>query len=155
MVTSPHSAWRVANLMTVVVVMALALGCANFDAAVDPSGGAPDTLVANPSFIANVTPIFEKRCAIGGCHSFATHQAGLTLEPSRAYDALVGVPSSLRPSVLRVKPLEPTQSWLVTMIGADDAARQGVPRMPLATQPLTMNQIATIVRWIEQGALRN
>jgi hypothetical protein len=41
------------------------------------------------------------------------------------------------------------------MISADDAARQGYSRMPLATQPLTPNQIATIVRWIEQGALRN
>ena len=55
----------------------------------------------------------------------------------------------------RVTPFEPSQSWLVTMISADDAARQGVSRMPLATYPLTDNQIATIVRWIEQGALRN
>ena len=40
------------------------LGCANFDSPVDPSGGAPDTLVPNPSFSANVAPIFEKRCAV-------------------------------------------------------------------------------------------
>ena len=133
----------------------VSLGCANFDSPVDPSGGAPDTLVPNPSFSANVAPIFEKRCAVGGCHSIATHQAGLTLAPSRAYESLVGVQSSLRPSLQRVRALQPTESWLVTMISADDAARQGIPRMPLATQPLTANQIATIVRWIEQGALQN
>ena len=133
----------------------VSLGCATFDSPVDPSGGAPDTLVPNPSFSANVAPIFEKRCAVGGCHSIATHQAGLTLVPSRAYESLVGVQSSLRPSVQRVRALQPSQSWLVTMISADDAARQGIPRMPLATQPLTANQIATIVRWIEQGALQN
>jgi len=133
----------------------LALGCANFDTPVDPSGGAPDVLVPTPSFSANVAPIFEKRCSTGGCHSLATHQAGLTLDPTAAYDAIVGVPSALRQAELRVRAGEPNRSWLVTMISADDAARQGFSRMPLATQPLTANQIATIVRWIEQGALRN
>jgi hypothetical protein len=132
-----------------------ALGCADFETSVDPTGGAPDDLVATPSFSANVTPIFDKRCATGGCHSLATHQAGLTLDPSAAYDAIVGVPSTLRPGELRVRPTEPNRSWLVTMISADDVARQGHSRMPLATQPLTSNQIETIVRWIEQGAQRN
>ena len=132
-----------------------ALGCADFETPVDPTGGAPDTLVETPSFSANVAPIFDKRCAAGGCHSMATHQAGLVLEPSEAYASLVGVSSTLQPSLKRVTPFEPSQSWLVTMISADDAARQGISRMPLATYPLTDNQIATIVRWIEQGALRN
>jgi hypothetical protein len=141
--------------IAVVGTMTPTLGCADFETLVDPSGGAPDVLVASPSFAANVAPIFEKRCATGGCHSIATHQAGLTLAPANAYDALVGVSSALRPSVLRVSPSQPDQSWLVTMISADDGARQGFSRMPLATHPLTANQIATIVRWIEQGALRN
>jgi len=136
-------------------VVAMALGCADFETPVDPTGGAPNTLVEIPSFSANVAPVFEKRCAVGGCHSIATHQAGLTLDPSVAYESIVGVSSSLQPSLKRVTPFEPSQSWLVTMISADDVARQGISRMPLATYPLTDNQIATIVRWIEQGALRN
>ena len=151
MVTLEHVALGAALLAAAV----LSLGCANFETTVDPTGGAPDTLVSTPSFAANVAPIFEQRCAVGGCHSIATHQAGLTLAAGRAYESLVGVPSSLRPSVERVRPLAPRESWLVTMISADDAARQGVPRMPLATLPLTANQIATIVRWIEQGAQQN
>jgi len=141
--------------VALVAVGVVSLGCANFDAPVDPTGGAPDRLVATPSFTADVAPIFEKRCAVGGCHSIATHQAGLTLAAGRAYASLVGVSSSLRPSVQRVRPLSPSESWLVTMVSADDGARQGLPRMPLATLPLTANQIATIVRWIEQGALQN
>ena len=151
MVTRPGYATRA----TVAMLAAWALGCADFDTPVDPTGGAPDDLVATPSFSANVEPIFEKRCATGGCHSLATGQAGLTLAPGVAYDEIVGVPSALRPAVLRVRPGQPSQSWVVTMISADDAARQGFSRMPLATQPLTPNQIQTIVRWIEQGALRN
>jgi hypothetical protein len=137
------------------IIASVTVGCANFDTPVDPAGGAPDTLVPNPSFTANVLPIFEKRCSVGGCHSFSTRQAGLALTANEAYVMLVGVPSSLQPSRLRVQPSQPNQSWLITMISADDGARQNVSRMPLATQPLTTNQIATIVRWIEQGALRN
>jgi hypothetical protein len=147
--------WPIAGMIAALVAIGLALGCADFSATVDPTGGAPDTLVPNPSFVVDVSPIFEKRCATGGCHSIATHQVGLTLDPTRAYESLVGVPSALQPPTLRVRPSEPDQSWLVTMIRSDDAARRGFPRMPLATHPLTENQIATIVRWIEQGALRN
>jgi hypothetical protein len=133
----------------------VAFGCADFDMPLDPSGGAPDVLVPTPSFSANVVPIFEKRCSLGGCHSLATRQADLALTADVAYESLVGVPASLRPSLLRVSPSQPSLSWLVTMISADDAARQGHSRMPLASHPLTANQIATIVRWVEQGAQRN
>ena len=142
-------------LVAATMLVVVALGCADFDTPLDPTGGAPDDLVDTPSFSANVLPIFEKRCSLGGCHSLATQQADLPLTPALAYDALVGVSSALRPSLLRVTPSQPSQSWLVAMISADDAARQGYSRMPLATHPLTENQIATIVRWIEQGARRN
>jgi hypothetical protein len=137
------------------ITLAAASGCADFDGAVTPSGGAPDVLVATPSFTAQIVPIFEKRCSIGGCHSLAVRQGGLVLTADAAYDAIVGVPSALVPGVVRVLPSDPDASWLVTMIGPDDAARRGFSRMPLATPPLTANQIANIVRWIEQGAQRN
>ena len=146
---------RGAVVGALIAIMGAALGCADFETPVDPTGGAPDDLVATPSFTANVVPIFEARCSLGGCHSVATAQARLVLTADRAYESLVGVPASLRPSQLRVNPSQPSLSWLVAMIEADDAARQGFSRMPLATQPLTENQIATIVRWIEQGAQRN
>lgn len=132
-----------------------ALGCADFDTPLDPSGGAPNELVANPSFATHIVPVFEKRCSLGGCHSLGTRQAGLALTPDAAYDALVGVPSALAAGQVRVRPANPAGSWLVTMIGSNDAARNGFSRMPLATHPLTETQIANIVRWIEQGALRN
>lgn len=137
------------------VALGAVSSCADFDTSVDPTGGAPDVLVPNPSFSADVVPIFEKRCSLGGCHSLATRQAGLALTADAAYQSLVGVASTLHAPMLRVQATRPDSSWLVTMISANDAARPGVARMPLATQPLTDNQIATIVRWIEQGALRN
>ena len=110
-----HS-WRGVAIAAITVISAATLGCADFDTPIDPSGGAPDEMVATPSFAADIVPIFEKRCALGGCHSLATRQAGLALTPDAAYDALVDVPSALVAGQVRVRPSDPAGSWLVTMI---------------------------------------
>ena len=131
------------------------VACAEFDSTTDPAFGLPDVVVAAPSFSADIQPIFDRRCSIGGCHSLATAQAGLVLVAGRSYESLVGVPSRIRPQFARVTPFDPANSWLVRMIGHDPTARFGRQRMPLSSMPLTDNQIATIVNWIQQGALRN
>ena len=143
------------RLVAAAIAATLAIACAQFDATTEPTFGLPDIVVTNPSFASDIQPIFDRRCSIGGCHSLATAQAGLVLDASESYESLVGVPSLLRPQFLRVEPFNADDSWLVRMIGADPAARLGHERMPLASRPLTPNQIATIVNWIEQGALRN
>lgn len=136
--------------------IALAAACADFTALEDPTFGLPDVVVAQPSFAGDVRPILEKRCAQGGCHTIATSQAGLALAASVAYDELVGVPAVTSGGAFhRVEPGNADDSWLVRRIRPDPAARNGLPRMPLAATPLTPNQIATIVNWIDQGALRN
>jgi hypothetical protein len=142
-------------LGAMLTVVALAWGCADFESTVDPTGGLPDVEVANPSFANDIQPIFTKRCSIGGCHSLSSARAELVLLPGHAYDSLVNKPSFLDPGRTRVVPDDASSSWLVQMIGDDDAARLGFARMPLGGQPLTRNQIATIVNWIENGALRN
>jgi hypothetical protein len=151
-----HSSALVRECTTLILVSgALAWGCADFEATVDPTGGLPDVEVTNPSFANDIQPIFTKRCSIGGCHSLASAQSQLVLVEGHAYDALVNMPSSLAPGFVRVDPGDAANSWLVRMIEADDAARFNNARMPLGGQPLTPNQIATIVNWIERGALRN
>lgn len=131
------------------------LACADFPSSVDPAFGLPDVAIAEPSYAADVQPIFTKRCASGGCHSFATRQANLVLTARESYDYLVNVAAGGAAGAIRVVPFDADNSWLVTMIGPDDAARGGHPRMPLAAPPLTPNQIATIVNWINRGAERN
>ncbi len=137
------------------VLAGAVMSCAEFDSTTDPAFGLPDIAVATPSFSADIQPIFDRRCSIGGCHSLATAQAGLVLTAGRSYDALVGVPARLRPQLARVVPSDPANSWLVHMIDDDPAARFGRQRMPLSSMPLTENQITTIVNWIAQGAPRN
>jgi hypothetical protein len=134
----------------------LVSACADFDAVLDPGADLPDVEVADPSFSAHIQPIFSARCATGGCHSVRSARAGLVLAEGHAYDLLVNEPSVLSDSgLLRVEPGDPANSWLVRMISPDSVAREGRPRMPLATVPLTANQIVTIVNWIADGAPRN
>lgn len=148
---------RVTRGVTIVaaayVAAVVAAACADFT--VPTAAVGPDTLVAEPSFARDIQPILTARCATVGCHTAVTHQAGLVLQAGIAYDSLVGRPSTLAPQFVRVAPGDADASWLVRMIGPDPAARFGIERMPLGRAPLTDNQIATIVRWVTQGALRN
>jgi hypothetical protein len=128
-------------------------GCADFSSPDDPTGGVPDVLVGNPSFVGTIAPVLEARCATGGCHTIATQQGELVLEAQVAYDAIVGVDS--RNGTPLVAPGDAEGSWLVRMISPDPEARDNLSRMPLASTPLTPNQIENIRRWIEQGAARN
>ena len=60
---------------TIVTAVVLAWGCADFELAVDPTGGLPDVEVQNPSFAGDIQPIFTKRCSIGGCHMLLSRQS--------------------------------------------------------------------------------
>ena len=126
--------------------------CADYDGVLSPTGGLPDVVVEIPQFSRDIIPIFEKRCGIGGCHSESAHQAGLVLTRSAAHAALINKPAQTRLNQVLVRPGDADNSWLVIAIRADDARRQGLARMPLASGPLTPNQIQTIVNWINRGA---
>lgn len=135
---------------------ALATACADFSAPEDPTFGLPDVIVADPSFQRDVQPILTARCVVGGCHTLGIAQGALALDPTVAYAQIVGVPAPSSGGVyLRVAPGNATDSWLVRRLAANAAARNGLPRMPLAATPLTPNQLQTIVNWIDRGAARN
>jgi hypothetical protein len=136
----------------VLITLAAFAACADLDTGFDPAFGLGDEVVAVPTFSGDVQPILTRRCVVGGCHTLASAQGGLSLDPSDSYESLVNVPSLLHEGLDRVEPFDPGASWLVRMIEADPAGRDGRPRMPLASSPLTPNQIATIVNWIERGA---
>ena len=154
--------------MFVAALLTLDLGCADFSPTRDPTGGLPDVEVATPSFSRDIQPIFTRRCSIGGCHSFASHRAGLVLQAPYAYDSLVSIRSTLDPRFFRVRPFKgcgesspascyiaSDSSWIARMLSSDSTRRFSNARMPLASTPLTSRQIQTIVNWINQGALRN
>jgi hypothetical protein len=128
------------------------VACVDYSGVMDPTHGLPDVIVAEPHFRHDILPIVERRCAIGGCHSVHTHQGGLVLVADSAHRALVGQASRLRLNQVLVRPGDAINSWMAILISDDVVRRDGIPRMPLGSGPLTPNQIATIVNWINRGA---
>lgn len=135
-----------------VVSVTLVTSCADFEGTVDPAFGLPDVVVESPTLARDIQPIFDRRCAFGGCHSVATRQGGLVLVASASRAALVGRPARLSAGDTIVVPGVASRSWLVRILADDPGPRNGVSRMPLAAPALTDNQRTTIARWIDHGA---
>ena len=135
------------------LVVAASLACTDFEA--PEATVLPDVLVANPSFERDIQPIFTARCATASCHNLATQQMGLNLAPGHAYDAIVDEDSPTSHELAYIRPFQSDSSWLVRIIQGDPARRFFVERMPLGRAPLTDNQIATIINWVNAGAPRN
>ncbi len=108
------------------------------------------------SFSEQVQPILTDRCAFGGCHASTSPAAGQSLAEGLAYMNTVNVPSEELPSMDRVEPGDPDQSYLVHKIQGThlDVGGSGL-RMPRGQEPLSDDQIDLIRAWIEQGARNN
>lgn len=126
--------------------------CAPMDlAALDP----PTAIVT----IDDVTPIFTRSCALGGCHLGLPGAGGLVL--GRSSDtwraALVEIPSLQNPAMRLVEPGDPERSWLVVKIFAAHCEATCDPRLgcggPMPPgEPLSEHERATIIAWIADGA---
>jgi hypothetical protein len=98
---------------------------------------------ANVSYSKHVDPLFQQRCALGGCHAGSSAQAGLDLlAPS--YSSLINHQPRL------VTAGASNNSLLVQRIDGRLA-----PQMPYMSQPLNANQINGIKKWIDEGAKNN
>jgi hypothetical protein len=146
-----HRAWPV------LLAMACAAGCAGngegLDANGQPigaggssSGGGTGEVTADfQSIQENVfTPICSK------CHIGAGAPEGLQLDAAHSYNLLVGVPSNEQPSLERVKPGDPDDSYMVHKIEGLPGISGG--QMPLGETPLPQAAIDAIRQWITNGA---
>ncbi len=119
-----------------------------------------------PSFSQEIQPILSASCAVGGstCHGASGTGGHLRLDPANAHASLVGVASSLLPSVLLVDPGHADASFLLHKLAGD--MYTAVPgcttsmncgtRMPMVGgQNLSDAQIALIRQWINAGAPNN
>jgi hypothetical protein len=100
-----------------------------------PTDGTSTTLMATlDSIQANV---FTPKCA--GCHSGDSPAVNLNLDATHSYDDLVNVPSTEQPTILRVKPGDPANSFLVQHIESEgDGA--------------SSTDLSFIEQWIMEGA---
>ena len=83
------------------------------------------------------------------CHAGAAAPLGLRLDEASAYAMLVNAPSVEVPSLNRVTPGDPNNSYLIHKLEGR-AAVGG--QMPLGQPPLPASTIAVIRQWIANGA---
>src|SRR5471032_209942 len=98
------------------------------------SGG---TVPLSADFDAIQANVFTPICSV--CHAGATAPQGLMLDATHSYNLLVGVPSTEVPSILRVKPSDPSNSYIIQKLQGH-AAVGG--QMPLGQTPLPASTIA-------------
>jgi hypothetical protein len=91
--------------------------------------------------------VFTPICSV--CHIGATAPEGLMLDAAHSYNLLVNVPSTEVPSILRVDPGDPTNSYIIQKLEGHAAVGA---QMPLGETPLPATTIAFIVQWITNGA---
>ena len=109
--------------------------------------GAGGSGTLTPTFSSIQANVFTPICVT--CHSGASAPHGLRLDGGNSYALLVGVPSDEEPSILRVKPNDPNNSYLVQKIQGTQASGE---RMPAGMPALPQATIDTIRQWITNGA---
>ena len=92
--------------------------------------------------------VFTPICSV--CHIGASAPEGLQLDAAHSYNLLVGVPSVEEPNLLRVKPSDPANSYMLHKIEGAPGIVGG--QMPLGETPLPQATIAAISQWIADGA---
>ena len=86
------------------------------------------------------------------CHAGSNAPQGLHLDAANSYSQLVGVPSAEVSALLRVKPGDPANSYIVQKLEGHAAVGA---QMPFGGPPLPAATIAVIRQWISDGALRS
>jgi hypothetical protein len=128
-------------------------GCAGSGVGLDSNGrpvgeggSGGGTLTAD--FASIQSHVFTPICT--ACHAGAAAPQGLRLDSTNSYTLLVGVPSNEVPSLLRVRPGDPDNSYIIQKLEGHAAVGA---QMPLGGPYLDAATIAAIRQWIRDGAL--
>jgi hypothetical protein len=142
-------------LLTGTSAVAMALtGCAGNGQGLNSSGapagsggnGSSGPLVATWESIQD--HVFSPICM--PCHNGAGAPEGLMLDPAHSYADLVGMPSTEVPTLDRVKPTDPDNSYIIRKLMGGPGI-EGV-QMPYGETPLPQSTIDVIRQWITNGA---
>ena len=135
------------------LLLGSAAGCAgngdglNSDGEPLTAGGSTSTTVT-ADFQSIQDNVFTPICA--KCHVGASAPEGLQLSEGNAYNNLVGVPSTEQPSVLRVDPGNPADSYMIRKIMGTSGISGA--QMPYMLPPLPTATQAAMAQWVTNGA---
>jgi Bacterial Ig-like domain len=114
-------------------------------------GGGTTTPPLSADFDSIQDNVFTPICSV--CHAGGGAPEGLSLAAGDSYALLVGVPSTEVPSLLRVKPGDPDNSYIIQKLEGHAAVGAQMPDGCPQTQPcLPATTIAFIAQWITNGA---
>jgi len=126
----------------------LLTACGNLETPTDPGSGLPPP-DPTATFTRVQSEIFTPTCATIACHHPIGQQSQLLLTAGNAYANTVNVASVEMPSLRRVAPGDPSNSYLYRKIIGSGITGD---RMPQSLPPLTDAQIALVRDWIRRGA---
>jgi hypothetical protein len=111
-------------------------------------GTAPGAM--RPVIPDSVQTVFTDNCAVSGCHVAGSAFAQEILDADSSYAKTVGVPASQVSSLLRIRPGDPDNSYLVMKVtGAQGILGQQMPR---GLPPLAPSLQLRIINWVAAGA---
>lgn len=109
---------------------------------------------AAPRYATNIQPIYDRSCAVSGCHSSVAPAQALDLSPGRSHDATINRRSTQVAGVVLIEPGSPDDSYLIRKVRGDPGIAgvlmpQGCPGNPLqGAQCLTPDEIDALETWI-------
>lgn len=149
---TPHfcyASFRMRRLAIFIVLLLSIFSCGKLaELPTDPGTGG-DPIDPTATFTRVQTEIFTPTCASLACHSSFLHQSDQNLTAGVAYAQTVNHPSVEMPSLMRVLPNDPANSYLYRKITGAGITGD---RMPQSLPPLTDAQIKLVRDWIRRGA---
>jgi len=113
-------------------------------------------IVSSAKLSTDVQAILSASCAFSGCHGGAMPQLGQNLTSGNTYASIVNVAAVELPSMSRVTPFEPEQSYLVHKIRGTQVSVGGSGgQMPLGGGALPEAEVDIIRAWVQSGAPNN
>lgn len=132
------------------VVPLLLFGCGKLaELPTDPGNGGGDPIDPTATFTRVQNEVFSPTCAVVGCHGSIGTQEQLNLSAGQAYANTVGRASVEMPSLLRVAPNDPSNSYLYRKVTGAGITGD---RMPQGSPPLSDAQLKLVRDWIRRGA---
>lgn len=125
-----------------------AAACGELKTPTSPDGGQlpPDPTA---TFTRVQSEVFTPTCTTIACHDPLGQQSQMVLIPGQAYANTVNVASVEMPSLQRVRPNDPGNSYLYRKLTGAGITGD---RMPLNQPPLSEQQLALVRDWIRRGA---
>ena len=133
------------------VLLLLLVGCGKLkELPTSPGGpGSGEPIDPTATFTRVQNEVFTPTCGALGCHDPLGHQESQILTAGRSYANTVGVASVQMPQLVRVKPLDPANSYLYRKIVGSGITGD---RMPQGGPYLNDAQTKLVRDWIRRGA---